>query len=333
MFSVVTIRTMIVAAAAAMTAAAASAAVWSVVAPRNAGPAATPSGQSAPAAPAGAMDVEVLCVAPDRVLHKPLSEESCPEGYYLISLEPEDPCPLCPPDDKPPDSSADPALNDLERRIHALEHAPYFEVVNDDDKPVFVVSQDGVRVFDKAGVPKVAFGSSGGGGYITATSGLADASMTATATTGGVRFVEDGLTRLVLSGNDSGGSSLLVPSGNGVIAGVGASKDGPGTLLVGSLEGRVKATLSVPGDRAMVQVSGENDAQISMMEQGIGGGMLQLDSRDGAIVKMGHVGNRYGIVMAGPRPGLPLVPKSGLPGSYFLGCGGSAPPACTPIAP
>ena len=49
------------------------------------------------------------------------------------------------------------------------------------------------------------------------------------------------------------------------------------------------------------------------MEQGIGGGMLQIDSKDGAIVKMGHVGNRYGIVMAGPRPGLPLVPKSGLP--------------------
>ena len=45
-----------------------------------------------------------------------------------------------------------------------------------------------VRVFDKAGVPKAAFGSSAGGGYFTATSGLADASMTATATTGGVQF-------------------------------------------------------------------------------------------------------------------------------------------------
>jgi hypothetical protein len=138
---------------------------------------------------------------------------------------------------------------------------------------------------------------------------------------------------LVLSGNDSGGASLRVPSGNGVIAGFGASKDGPGTLLLGTLDGRVKTTLSVPGDRATVQVQGENGAAISLMEQGIGGGMLQIDSNDGAIVKMGHVDNRYGIVMTGPRPGIALIPKSGLPGSFFLGCGSSAPPACTPIVP
>lgn len=311
--------------------------MWFAAGGQSAAPAAAPSGQSAPAAaaaaPAGAMDVVVLCVAPDRVLNKPASAKSCPPGHFLISLEPEDPCPLCPPDDKPPDLSDDPALKDLEKRIDALENAPYFEVVDDDERPVFTVSEDGVRVYDKAGVPKVAVGNSGGGGYLTVTSGFADASMTATATTGGMRFIEDGLTRLVLSGNDSGGSSLLMPSDKGVIAGIGASKDGPGTLLIGTLNGRVKATLSVPGGRAMVQVTGENDAQISMMEQGIGGGMLQLDSRDGAIVKMGHVDNRYGIVMAGPRPGMPLVPKSGLPGGFFLGCGGSAPPACTPIVP
>lgn len=336
MSDIVTVRPMIVVAATATTAAVAAAAAWLVVGAGNTAPAAVPSGQDASPAGAGAagpMDVVVLCVAPDRVLHKPSSEESCPPGQELISLEPEDPCPLCPPDDKPEDSSDDPALRDLERRLAALEHAPYFEVVNDDDRPVFTVSADGVRVYDKAGVPKVAVGSSGGGGYLTATSGFADASMTATTSSGGMRFVEDGLTRLVLSGNDSGRSSLLIPSGGGVIAGIGASKEGPGTLLVGSLEGRVKATLSVPGERAMVQVTGENDAKASLMEQGIGGGMLQLDSRDGAIVKMGHVDNRYGIVMAGPRPGMPLVPKSGLPGGFFLGCGGSAPPACTPIVP
>lgn len=337
MSGVVTIRPMIVAAATATTAAAAAAAAWLVVGAGNGASSASPSGQGASSAGAGPasgpMDVVVLCVAPDRVLHQPSSEESCPPGHELISLEPEDRCPLCPPDEKPEDSSSDPALKDLERRLDALERAPYFEVVNEEERPVFTVSADGVRVYDKAGVPKVAFGSSGGGGYLTVTSGLAEASMTATATTGGIRFVEDDLTRLVLSGNDAGGSSLLIPSGSGVIAGLGASKDGPGTLLVGTLDGRVKATLSLPGDRATVQVTGENGAQASIMEQGIGGGMLQLDSRDGAIVKMGHVDNKYGIVMAGPRPGMPLVPKSGLPGGFFLGCGGSSPPACTPIVP
>ena len=83
----------------------------------------------------------------------------------------------------------------------------------------------------------------------------------------------------------------------------------------------------------MVQVQGVNDAGISMMEQGIGGGMLQIDSKDGAVVKMGNVNNAYGIVMTGPRPGLPLVPKSGLPGSYFLGCKSDQRPACTPVVP
>ena len=279
------------------------------------------------------MTAVVLCVTPDRVLHKPATANTCPAGQTLISLELEDECPLCPPDKKPEDSSADPALRELERRITALEHAPYFEVVNKNEVPVFVVSRDGVRVFDKAGVPKAAFGSSAGGGYFTVTSGLADASISATSTTGGLQFVEDGLTRLTLSGNDSGGSSFRVPSGNGVIAGLGASKDGPGTVLIGTLDGRVKHAISIPDDRATVQVEGENGAAISLMEQGIGGGMLQIDSKDGAIVKMGHVGNRYGIVMTGPRPGMALVPKSGLPGSFFLGCGSSSPPACTPIVP
>jgi hypothetical protein len=69
------------------------------------------------------------------------------------------------------------------------------------------------------------------------------------------------------------------------------------------------------------------------MEQSSGGGMLQIDAQQGAIVKMGHVENRYGIVATGPRQGIALIPKSGLPGSFFLGCGSAAPPACTPIVP
>jgi hypothetical protein len=333
-----TIRTMIVALATATSAAAASAGVWYALAPQNSAPAGATSGQSAPAsapeAAAGPMTVVVLCVTPDRVLHKPSTANTCPPGQRLISLELEEECPLCPPDRKPPaDSSADPALRELEARIDALEHAPYFEVVNNNEVPVFAVSQDGVRVFNKAGVPKAKFGSAAGGGYLTVTSGFADASMSATSTAGSMQFVEDGLTRLTLSGNDSGGSSLRVPSGNGVIAGFGASKDGPGTLLLGTLDGRVKHTLSIPGDRATVQVQGDNDAAITLMEQRIGGGMLQIDSQAGAIVKMGHVDNRYGIVMTGPRPGIALIPKSGLPGSFFLGCGSSSPPACTPIVP
>jgi hypothetical protein len=104
-------------------------------------------------------------------------------------------------------------------------------------------------------------------------------------------------------------------------------------LLVGTRTGQVRSTLSVPGDRAMLQVQGENGAAISLMEQRTGGGMLQLDSKAGAIVKMGNVENHHGIVMTGPTLGIALIPKSGLPGSFILGCGSYSPPACTPVVP
>jgi hypothetical protein len=58
---------------------------------------------------------------------------------------------------------------------------------------------------------------------------------------------------------------------------------------------------------------------------------MDLGLADGnAAVRMGHNGNRYGIVLAGPVLGLPLVPRSGLPGSYFMGCAGGERPACVP---
>ena len=46
------------------------------------------------------------------------------------------------------------------------------------------------------------------------------------------------------------------------------------------------------------------------------------------VVKMGVNDNRYGVVLTGPRAGFPLVPRSGLPGSYILGCAGGS--SCKP---
>jgi hypothetical protein len=337
-----TFRMMAVIAATTTAAAAASAgAVWYAMSPQSGAPAATAPNPQAPAGsvpPPAAQDSVEVCIGGDQIVRALLPQGDCPAGHKLVKLESEDDalCKLCPPsEDAPkPDSGDNKALNDIERRIRALESAPYFEVVNKEGRPVFVVSQDGVRIFDKAGVPKAGFGTYQSGGYFTVTSGFANASITANGVTGGMQFVEDGLTRLTLSGRDDGGASLRVPSGNGVIAGMGVSKDGPGTLLIGTRTGQVKTTFSVPGGRAMLQVSdGESYGAISLMEQGIGGGMLQIDSKNGAIVKMGHVDNRYGIVMAGPNPGPPLIAKSGLPGGWFLGCGSSAPPSCIPVVP
>ena len=40
------------------------------------------------------------------------------------------------------------------------------------------------------------------------------------------------------------------------------------------------------------------------------------------MVKMGVAQDRYGIVLTGPKAGFPLIPGSGLPGSYIMGCAG-----------
>lgn len=336
------VRTML-AAAVTTTAAVASAAVWYTAAPQSGSPGSTAPNQPGAAAAATApfgRDVLVVCVAGDDIVHAPSSQGGCASGQRKVELaSEEEDCPMCTPfeDSKPTDSSENEALNDLDRRMRALENAPYFEVVNNSDQTVFRIAPDGVSVFNIAtGVPLAKFGTSQTGGYFTArsASSFIETSLAATGTTAGFQIREEGLVRMTLSAREAGGSSLRVSSGNGVIAGIGESKERSGTLLLGGVDGLVKATLSVPDGRGMFHV--DKDAStggLSLMEQQSGGGMFQIDAAKGAAVKMGNVGNRYGIVMAGPTLGLALVPRSALPGSFFLGCGSQAPPACVPAVP
>jgi hypothetical protein len=70
---------------------------------------------------------------------------------------------------------------------------------------------------------------------------------------------------------------------------------------------------------------------VGFTEATIGGGLMDLATASGAAaVRMGHNGHRYGIVLAGPVLGFPYVPRSGLPGSYFMGCASGQKPACIP---
>ena len=84
--------------------------------------------------------------------------------------------------------------------------------------------------------------------------------------------------------------------------------------------------------RGMIASNGNGPSGgTALLEPRIGGGMFGLDdTRGNAAIKMGHNGNRYGIVLAGPKLGFPLIPKSGLPGSYFMGCATAVRPACVP---
>jgi hypothetical protein len=280
----------------------------------------------------------IVCEAGDHILRAPLQNGNCPPGHKKLSLEPEKDdqlCEFCPPsEEKPPPDPDEDALAALERRIRNLENAPYFEVVNKQEQPIFRVGPGGVRIFNKAGTAVAAFGTSEAGGYFTGRSATSPVfvSMGASDTTAGIRIVEEGLGRMELATRD-GRSSLRFPSGDGLIAGIGESTSGPGVLLVGTRTGQVKAKLMVPDERGVVSVSKEDEGGgLSLLEAKIGGGLLDIAAGNDSVVRMGHVEHRYGIVLAGPVMGLPLVPKSGLPGSYFMGCAGGA-PACVPAVP
>jgi hypothetical protein len=73
---------------------------------------------------------------------------------------------------------------------------------------------------------------------------------------------------------------------------------------------------------------------ITLAESAIGGGLLRVDDWMGnPAVKMGHNDNRYGVVLAGPVLGPPMVPRLGVIGSYFMGCASGERPACMPSVP
>jgi hypothetical protein len=194
-----------------------------------------------------------------------------------------------------------------------------------------------VRVFNEQGALVAAIGTSEAGGFFSArsTSMQTDAQIGASGTTAGLRVAESGLLRVDLTAKDKW-ASLRFPSAIGLIAGLGESTAGPGTLLLGTLPGRVKVTFSVPDERGLLSVIKKDDqlGGIALAEAKVGGGMLDLGEPGGqSAVRMGHNGQRYGIVLAGPVLGLPLVPKSGLPGSYFMGCASGERPACVPDVP
>jgi hypothetical protein len=116
----------------------------------------------------------------------------------------------------------------------------------------------------------------------------------------------------------------------GTIAGIGSARR-LRRLVIGTVPGHLRASFTTAG-RGMISVAGQGESGgMALLEPTIGGGMLGIDDTHGnAAIKMGHNGHRYGIVLAGPVLGFPLIPKSGRPGSYFMGCASDVQPACVP---
>jgi hypothetical protein len=316
---------------------AASAAAYFVMAPSSgpsAGDASGSAGDAAESSPAAETDEEEdglqPCIAPDRILYASTSGGPCLPGHKRLRLkddEEDGTCELCDPFD---DEEGREKAYELEARIEALEKTAYFEVVDKDDRVIFRVGPEGARLFDARSNPVADLGGSAAGGWLTLRSGDAEVSFAATGSSG-MRIREGGVTRMDVGTVQGGPYALRVSSPTSIIAGIGQSRAGGGAVIVGTPT-QAKATLTINDGRGMVSVFNRSAKDgAALTEARIGGGLLDLGLADGnAAVRMGHNGNRYGIVLAGPVLGLPLVPRTGLPGSYFMGCASGERPACVP---
>jgi hypothetical protein len=274
-----------------------------------------------------------VCVGPDSILRSPESG-ICPRGTQQFKLsgpgikkvDGEDDDPI-----KPTDESKSDPLADIERRLSNLEKSEVFEVVNQQDKVIFSVAPGRAYLYNRAGTVVAAIGATSEGGVFVART--PDAKVTALVRSVGervgLRIKEGDLTRLDLGRQESGSYSFKIPLGDKVIAGIGESKAGTGALVVGDAKGRTRAAMEVNSGKGALDVfNGDGNGVASLTEAVGGGGLLVLtDANSNATVMMKANNNRYGVVMAFP-PGLPYVPKSGLPGSFMLGCAGG--PACVP---
>jgi hypothetical protein len=311
---------------------AASAAAYFAMAP-SASPGAADGGDSAEEAETSpAQEDERLrpCVAPNGILYASTKKGPCLPGHRRLELEDDEEdgtCELCDPFD---DQEEPEKASELEARIDALEKTPYFEVVDENDRVIFRVGPEGARLFDARSNPVADLGGSEAGGWLTLRSGDAEVSLAATGSSG-MRIREGGVERMDIGTVRGGPYAFRVSSSASIIAGIGQSRAGSGVVIVGTPT-QAKATLTLNDGRGMVSVFNQSEKDgAALTEARIGGGLLDIGMADGnSAVRMGHNGNRYGIVLAGPVLGLPLIPRSALPGSYFMGCASGERPACVP---
>jgi hypothetical protein len=287
----------------------------------------------------------IVCAGQDSILRAvdaavaPMA--GCPPGQARVLLTPDDPGAIDPlkvlnaDDDagakRAPDTPkrSDDRIGELERRLDNLRLSPLFTVVDARDQPIFVVRPKGVLVYNADGVPVTALRATADGGLLKAISsdGALTTAVDASSARAGVRLSEGDAPRLEAGTQISGRYALriLSPDDSGdIVAGIGESRAGTGAVLVADVNGHVRASMTIDDGKGTVSVlNGTGIRVASLSESPSGAGLLRIANAERDVaVKMGVNQDRYGAVMTGPRAGLPYVPSSGLPGSYFFGCSG-----------
>lgn len=279
-----------------------------------------------------------VCVGPDSIMRSPASGV-CPRGSRTFKLAGPDLPAADAVDDNDPlgpgrkdEATLDGRLHQLEERVAKLENAALFEVVNQKGDVMFSVTPRSIQVYSENKTAVAAmFASPDGGQFVART---ADASVTtyigAYGDRAGLRIAEGNYARLDLLKQTAGNYSLRIPIGAGDIAAMGESRAGTGAIVVGDRGGNHRAALEVDGGKGAATIFNKGGQGVaSLTQSGNGGGLLVLANAGGeaTVLMKASEDNRYGVVMALPS-GFPYVPKSGLPGSYMLGC--AAGPACLP---
>jgi hypothetical protein len=297
-----------------------------------------------PAAGPG-QDKMVVCIAQDSSL-RAVAGSACPAGLTLVPLASAGPGDS---DAAPKSRQLDLEITDMERRVAQLKRSPLFTVVDKNDQPIFAVTGDQVIVYQPTpglvgpGRPKektysqpaeaVSISFTGDKGEFTARSDdrTLEASLGSKAGKLGFWVSELSISRLEVGEGESGTYALRVRNpGGGLIAGIGETRAGTGALIVGDATGKPRVMMTVADGKGSLDVLNAGGAKVATLTEGAtAGGLFTInDSKGTTMAKMGVNQDSYGVVLAGPRAGFPLVPRSGLPGSYFLGC--AAGPACQP---
>lgn len=296
------------------------------------------SGKSSTKETKAANDAPIVCAASDSALRMAVLGE-CPAGQRRIALEEaetkvldckdcDDPWRKKPPSPRP---EQDP-LAELTLRVDNLKKSPLLTVV-DRGVPIFSVRPGSVMVHTLGGTPLAEMRATDEGGFFvgrSASGGLATF-VGGSGANAGLRITEDDMLRTDLGKQDAGNYSLRVTSpGEGLIAGIGESQAGSGAIIVADQQSRVRASMTVVEGRGVFSINSEGGAGLaSLRASQAAAGLLSIGDNGGAeAVKMTVNDNRYGVALAGPKIGFPLVTGSGLPGSYILGCSGGG--ACRP---
>lgn len=241
-------------------------------------------------------------------------------------------------------------LTDLDHRIEQLEKVGPFEVVDSRGMPILQVESDPqilpfyenkATLYSADGEPVAVMGADDATGYLRVRS--ADGERSAFLDLGkpyGLRFEElvestrsdgskkkDGVVRLEIGKREAGNYALNF-FGTGKdqqIAAIGESRAGSGALVVGDTNSSNRASMIVGNDdKGIIGISNRQGTAVLAFGEASGntGGSLVIGSANGdPRVKMGTNDNKYGVVIALPQ-GLPYIPRTGLPGSYLLGCAG-----------